>query len=181
MSRRSEKRIGTTGAKDLLEPLTLKERKFLAAWLKSGNLTEAAKKIGKYKSETSASTAGHEFKKRILEKVDIDLVMESVGLSDVKIFKALVEGIQATSVKVFNEKGKIITSKPMIDWMARAKHLDLAARIKGLLVDTVKHGLDKDLDGKIKRGVVILPALDFKSKPRKNGDQEGEGSRAEKS
>ena len=175
----AKRKRGATGATDSLASLTMLERKFLAGWVTTGNVTVAAKRVRKFGNNHAASSAGYRWKESILKKIDMDFVMESVGLSDILIFKGLLEGIQAESVKLFQSDGKIITSKPMIDWMARAKHLDMASRIKGLQIDTVKHGLEKGFEEKIKKGVVILPALAFGKERGKDTDrngQEGGGS-----
>lgn len=124
-----------------LEKLTMRERRFFAAYVEKGTLKAAAETMRKFPSGAAASMAGARFWRQIKAKVDIEMLMEAVGLSKVRIFRRLDEGLDATFVKPFlnRDSGTIIETQSYIDHLTRVKAASEAAKIAGLTIERVEH------------------------------------------
>ena len=124
-----------------LDSLTMQQRKFFAAYIRKGTLTGAAMELRKFPSRAAATQAGWRFWREIKAKVDVEMLMESVGLSKVRIFRRLDEGLDAKHVKPFlsRKTGKIVEAGPYIDHPTRVKAATEAAKIGGLVVERVEH------------------------------------------
>jgi hypothetical protein len=121
-----------------MRKLSLRDRKFLQAYLETGNRTEAAKRAG-FKCSTNASFG--EMGSRALKRVEGNMpeIMAEIGLDDVKLAEKALEGLEAMVVKPFAHKGVVISEPSYIDYATRAKYLEIIARMKGLLKDRVDH------------------------------------------
>ena len=72
--------------------LTLKQRKWLKEYIECGNATEAAMRVYTCKNRDSANAIGAQN----LAKIKIDVLLEESGISDAKLVKTLMEGMDAT-------------------------------------------------------------------------------------
>ena len=119
--------------------LTLKQRKWLAIYLKTGNATEAARKVYDCTYD-SARTIGWEN----LTKLDFSEFLEEAGISDQKLTKKLEEGLDANRVvsAVNTKKEATASSNDFIDvpdYSVRHKYLETGLKLKKRLVDKVEH------------------------------------------
>lgn len=128
-----------------LDLLTVNERKFFFAYVKKGTLTAAAKTLRKFPNRSAAYYAGWRYWKQIRAKVDVEALMEAVGLSKVRIFKALDEGLEATFVRPISRSlggncgAEIVEMGPYIDHPTRVKAAAESAKIAGLVVEKHVH------------------------------------------
>lgn len=104
-------------------PKTIKEKKFLQEFIKTGNATEAAARVYDVKNRKNARAMGTE----TLAKLDITEIMEEKGLTDEKIVDTLLDGMEAE-----NNLGKP-------EWTARLKATELSSKIKGHLKEKMVH------------------------------------------
>jgi hypothetical protein len=134
--------------------LSLKERKFVRAYLETGNKTEAANIAGyKAKDRVSLASIGYQtFKKLQIKIVDI---MEETGLTDKFLLQKLIEGLDATTVKVASDKGLIKNERQYPDYTARAKYLEMALRLKELL------GPERGEEGKAVVGGITCQVINY--------------------
>jgi phage terminase small subunit len=114
----------------LKDTLTVQERKFFNAYLDNGGvLADAAKKAGyKCKDRHSYRETGRMTLKRIAPTLDD--IMECMGITDALVMKKIMEGMEATDVKVATMKGKITHVKSFADFGTRHRYIDTVARIK---------------------------------------------------
>lgn len=124
-----------------IDLLTMQQRRFFAAYVQKGTLGAAARTLRKFPSRAAATVAGVRFWKEIKAKVDVETLMESVGLSKVRIFQRLDEGLDAKHVKPFlsRKTGRIVEAGPYIDHPTRVKAAAEAAKIGGLVVERHEH------------------------------------------
>ncbi len=123
-----------------IEALTIRERRFLLAYIEKGTLKDAALAIDSHASDVAARVAGHTYWKNIKRKVDIEALMEDVGLSKVRIFRKINEALDAKVVKPFLSKdGGIVESPEYVDHLTRVKAADVAAKIMGIIVEKREH------------------------------------------
>lgn len=124
-----------------LDSLTILQLKFFAAYVEKGTLKAAAQTLRKYPSGNAAAHAGWRYWKEIKAKVNVEMLMESVGLSKVRIFRALDEGLRAKHVKPFlsRKTGRIVEAGPYVDHPTRVKAASEAAKIAGLVVEKHEH------------------------------------------
>lgn len=115
--------------------LTLKQRKWLSAYMESGNGVEAA--LFAYdldaSSENDRATASS-ISWENLRKLEIPIneLMEEAGLTDVFLLKKLKENLEATRLY-----GKDAIEG--MDGSARNEAVKIALKIKGKLIDRVDH------------------------------------------
>jgi phage terminase small subunit len=120
-----------------MQELTIKQRKFIKAYLMTGNATQAAKNAGyRCKNDASYAEMGHQ-NLRKLEGVMSQVLVEA-GLDNATLAKKALEGLNAMVVKPFSHKGKVIDEKVYIDYPTRAKYLEITAKMKGLLKEKVE-------------------------------------------
>ena len=122
-----------------LDPLTFKQRKWLKIYLELGNATEAAMRTYDCKDRESASQIGWEN----LRKLDFGDLMEESGLTDDKLNKKLVEGLDATrsvSARITNKDAGVDTDDfiDVPDFQTRHKYLETALKLKQRLVEKSK-------------------------------------------
>jgi len=108
---------------------TLKQKKWLKEYVKTGNATEAAQRAYDVKDRKSAGQIGHENLEKL--KKPISELCDELGLTDELIISALKEDIET---KKQNRKAE----------------LELAMKVKGKL--TEKQEVTGDLTFKIVRG-----------------------------
>lgn len=120
-------------------PKTIKEKKFLQEFIKTGNATEAASRVYDVKNRKNARAIGTE----TLAKLDITEIMEKKGLTDEKITDTLIEGMEATKpISAVGGRDASEASMDFIDvpdWTNRLKATELASKIKGHLKDKMVH------------------------------------------
>ena len=133
--------------------LTVKERKWLAIYIDTGNATKAIKEVYNYSTESSARAQGS----MLLSKLSIPVadLLDAMGLSDGALHKRLMAGLDAMRTEIVRHEGKISEEKEYIDHGTRATYLALAYKLKGKLINRVAH---QDSDGNV-IGPVILPAI----------------------
>ena len=120
-------------------PKTIKEKKFLQEFIKTGNATEAASRVYDVTNRDSAKSIGSEN----LTKLDIVSIMEKRGLTDEKITDTLYEGMEANktvrsadpNIESDAESNDFID---IPDWQARLKATELASKIKGHLKEKIE-------------------------------------------
>lgn len=101
--------------------LTLKQRKWLDLYIKTGNATEAARQAYDC-TEQSARVIGCEN----LAKLNVEEFMESMGLTDHKLFTKLADGLDAFKMShSFTE-----ADTPLPDYAVRHKYLETALKLK---------------------------------------------------
>ena len=118
------------------QKLTLKQRKFIKAYIQTGNATQAAKDAG-YECKTDAAFA--EMGSRLVRKVKgtISKIMGEIGLDDAMLAQKALEGLNAMVVKPFARDGVVISEPAYIDFPTRAKYLEIVSKMKGLLKEKV--------------------------------------------
>lgn len=121
-------------------PKTIKEKKFLQEFIKTGNATEAASRVYDVKNRKNARAIGTE----TLAKLDITEIMEKKGLTDEKITDTLIEGMEANKTVRSSDPSKESDAESndfidIPDWQARLKATELASKIKGHLKDKMIH------------------------------------------
>jgi len=110
--------------------LTLKQRKFLFEYFKSGNGTRAAMKIYNTDDPNTAAVIANQNLRKLKNKNHI--FMELRGLSIGKLVDVLLEGLEATTVSRIVKRNGTITHRLLPDHKTRHKFLLTAGRWKGL-------------------------------------------------
>ena len=123
--------------------LTARERKLIAGVAKGKSKTQAAKDAGY--SPRSAGELGSRALKKVEVRTALEILMDKAGLSDAKVLKAHAELIDANkTVSVIPVKGETegrdasassVEFVDVPDWMARAKGIDMAHKIRGRYVE----------------------------------------------
>jgi hypothetical protein len=125
-------------------PLTIKERNFVAQYVKTKNATEAAFRVYDVSSRDSARKIGSEK----LAKLDISGIMDEMGLSDDKLLKVLSDGLKATKPKIIHTPG--IAKIDIVltdDYVSRHRYLEIALRLRGHLSRSINNKLDANQKG----------------------------------
>jgi hypothetical protein len=107
-------------------PKTLKERKFVKAYIETGNAAESVRQAGYDVSTLSSATSiGHEK----LTKLDLGSLLEKHGLTDDKMIEHLQEGMNAY------KRSSSFTEPDQLDpdFATRHKWWSSAANLKGWL------------------------------------------------
>lgn len=104
------------------DDLTIKQRKWIKAYLECGNATEAAMKVYDVKDRESAGQIGYEN----LKKLDYSDFMEEAGITDKLLQDKIKEGLSATRIKTsLTEPDKVED-----DFAIRHKYLETALKLK---------------------------------------------------
>lgn len=103
-------------------PKTIKEKKFVNEYLKTGNATEAAQKVYNAKSYNSSANIGYQN----LKKLDFPTILDRAGITDDFIAKTIRGGMKAK-----NNLGKP-------EWASRLKATELATKSKGHLKERIE-------------------------------------------
>lgn len=149
--------------------LTLKQRKWLKAYISTGNATQAAMQSYDCKDEESAAQIGYEN----LRKLDITELMEETGLSDQYLNLKLADGLEATKqlgARIVIKKGSPTSQAngelppadgqtddfiEVPDYMTRHKYLETALKLKKRLGGEGSINIDK---------AIVIPILGGKTK-----------------
>ncbi len=115
-----------------MKQLTIKQRKFIKEYLKTGNGTKAVQAAG-YKCKNPAAYS--EMAWAILRKLEGKMcqVLTEAGLDNATLAKKAEEGLNAMVVKPFAEHGVVVSEPVYIDYPTRAKYLEIVSKMKGLL------------------------------------------------
>lgn len=134
--------------------LTLKQRKWIKAYIETGNATEAAAQVYDCKDRDSANAIGSEN----LAKLSFGDLMEQAGLTDKILNDKLQEGLNATKqlgARIVIKKnsptsqanGEMLDANAQTDdfievedYPTRHKYLETALKIKGRLVNKTEVG-----------------------------------------
>lgn len=114
----------------MAQNLTIKERKFIKAYIANGNITQAVIDAGyKHRDRDSASATGWRLLKNV--RPHIAEVMEMRGIDDVRLSKVMDDGLEATKIEMVkdaegNQKFGMVT-----DHYVRHKFLETALKVKG--------------------------------------------------
>ncbi len=130
--------------------LTLKQRKWLEVYIETGNATEAARQAYNCKDDNSAGVMGYETLRKL--NIPISDLMDRMGLSEGRLMKTLDDGINAMKTEVAKYQGGIEDEKDYIDLPTRKTYLELALKIRGLLLDKLH------LSGQVSDELVIVNA-----------------------
>jgi hypothetical protein len=127
----------TKGKKLVVKPeidLTIKQRKWIQAYIKTGNATEAAARVYDCKNRDVANAIGNEN----LAKLSFPELMEEMKLTDVALMNVGIEGMQATkqisgiviggkSVDVDSESSNFVE---VPDYAVRHKYWETMLKLK---------------------------------------------------
>jgi len=114
--------------------LSVKEQKFLKAYIQTGNISESARIAGsKGKDTFSLYNAG----RAIIERCGITLqeIQESAGITDSYLTSTLQNGLQAKKKYFGTWQGKLLESGEFEDHAIRLKALEIAHRLRGQFID----------------------------------------------
>lgn len=112
-----------------VKPRTLKQRKWLKEYIKSGNATQAALKVYDTTSKDVAKRIGWEN----ATKLNLSVIMDAKGLTDDRLMEDTKNGLET----VKKEKSHTEEDVWMPDHAVRHKFLETALRLKG-------HGTNSD-------------------------------------
>jgi len=104
--------------------LTIKQRKWIKEYIKTGNATEAAMKVYDCKDKGSAANIGWEN----VRKLDMTELMEEMGLTDIALMNIGTEGM----TKAVRQS---ITGEVHPDYAVRHKYWDTMLKLKQKLVE----------------------------------------------
>jgi len=114
----------------MAQNLTIKERKFIKAYIENGNITQAVIDAGyKHRDRDSASATGWRLLKNV--RPHIAAVMEMRGIDDIRLSKVMDDGLEATKIEMVkdadgNQKFGMVT-----DHYIRHKYMETALKVKG--------------------------------------------------
>lgn len=139
--------------------LTLKQRKWIEAYIETNNATEAAMRVYNCKDRDSANALGSEN----LAKLSYSEFLEAKGLTDNALVDKLAEGLESNKTISARITGKDADSQTddfidVPDYMARHKYLETALKLKRRLVN------EKAGDINIKDSKVMIVPSDLVSK-----------------
>lgn len=106
------------------QKLSLKQRKWIEAYLETGNATEAAMRVYNCKNRDVARNIGGQN----VAKLSFDELMDGLGLSDHKILKKIDEGLNATKPLVIGSKVAKVE-----DYSTRHRYVETSLKLKGRL------------------------------------------------
>lgn len=112
-------------------PRTVKERKFVREYIRTGSAIQAVKNVYDTKDSNNAAKLAS----KMSAKIDITSMLDRRGLSDEKLVEFLREGIE-----------KPITSDGRSDYSTRHKYLETAFKLKGYWGDRMKLAMEQDGD-----------------------------------
>jgi hypothetical protein len=142
--------------------LSVKEQKFLEAYIQTGNISQSAKIAGsKGKDTFSLYNSG----RAIIERCGITLqeIQDALGITDSYLTERLKNGLDAKKKYFGSWQGDIVESEEFEDIPTQLKALEIAHRLRGQFID--KHELT-GRDG----GDIILQVSSGGKKGSKNLD-----------
>ena len=105
------------------EPRTIKQRKWVKEYIKTGNATEAARVAYNGITNRTAQQVGFEN----ASKLDITAIFDRAGLTDARIANTLYRAMRA----------KRSDGKP--DWLPRLKASEMALKVRGHFKERIEH------------------------------------------
>ncbi len=109
--------------------LTLKQRKWLDAYIETGNATEACRRAGYAGTDESLSQIGHENLRKL--EIPVTELLDRMGLNDAALARKLEEGLDAHRTIVARFEGAITDMRDFVDYETRFQYLEMAFRLKG--------------------------------------------------
>ncbi len=132
-----------------MRALSLKQRRWLDAYLSTGNATEAARRAKyKAKDDRSFGVIGIENLRKL--KIHVQSYLDEIGLSDEAIKLKIVQGLSAKETKYWAYEGKVTDEREVEALSIQAKYCEMGAKIRGLLDSEIGRRLDeleKKIDG----------------------------------
>ena len=111
-------------------PKTIKEKKFVKEYLKTGNATEAAVRVYDATSRASAAAIGGEN----LQKLTFPELMDEMGITDDKLIGVLDEGLGATrnisAIAGTEANGGTVDFVEVPDYQVRHRYLETGLKLK---------------------------------------------------
>jgi len=140
---------------------TVKERRFLKAYLEGKSLAESAKYAGsKGKDKDSLKVIGHQILTRLNLSIDETLTLS--GLTDEVLAKKLQQGLEAERLYLSSFEGKFLHERKAPDIPTRLKAVELVGRMRGHFKDRY------ELTGKEGGDIVLqVRPASAKREPRK--------------
>ncbi len=117
--------------------LSVKEVKFLKEYLSGRTLADCAKLAGcKCNSKESFSATGS----MILKSLNLSNreILDAMGVTDQAATKTLLQGLKARKIIVAAFQGEIDQTKPVPDFLTRAKFLEIYHCLRGNFVDKLE-------------------------------------------
>ena len=110
--------------------LTIKQRKFLLEYFKTGNGTKSAMKVYDTDDPNTAGVIASENLRKL--KIENKTLMETRGLSVGKLIGVLLEGLETKVIKRTVKKGGTVVYRSMPDHSTRHRYLITAGKWLGL-------------------------------------------------
>ena len=126
-------------------PRTIKERKFVKEYLKSGNATDAAAKVYDVTSRESAGVIGAQN----LGKLRFTDVLSKAGVTDEKLAQVLDEGLRSTK----RDKDELVPDRAV-----RHRYLETGLKMRG-------HSQDNAITINVQSNVLNLPVKEALTPP----------------
>jgi len=120
--------------KKKLRKLTMKQRRFVKEYIKSGNQTLAAKRSYNCNDDTARSLGSSNLTKHNIKSAVIK-AQEKIGITDSFLAKTLKEGLKAKETKFFADGGKVRDKRNCVDYPTRAKYLEIGHKLRGDFID----------------------------------------------
>jgi len=135
--------MGKIKEKPLGEPLSLKQKLWVDAYVETGNATAAAR-TAKYKGTNgSLGVIGCENLKRL--KAFIRKKLDETSLNDERVDIVLSSALEAKETKFFQHEGKVISRRNVANWAVRLRAVDMYNRIKARYQDSLRLSGTMDL------------------------------------
>ena len=101
--------------------LTLKQRRFIQAYVRIGNATQAARETLECSTDESAATRGSQMLRKL--QIPVSDLMDRSGISDARLVNVLADGLEAERV--------LANGQRYPDYSTRRAYLEIAFKIKG--------------------------------------------------
>ena len=111
--------------------LTVKQRKFIKEYVRTGNGVKSALKVYDTDNYGSANTIAHENLQKLINSPDMISAYEKVGITGEYLAKLTKQELGAKETKFFAEKGIVKTEKNVIAHDIRIKALDITHKVRG--------------------------------------------------
>lgn len=128
--------------KDQKPKLTIRQRKWLDAYLETLNATEAAKRAG-YRCKTEGSFRAVGCQNLTTLNGLIRKWISDVGLSEEKVKLKIIEGLDAKETKFFAHEGKVTDRRDVQAWAIQAKFTEMAAKVLTLFDSDLVQRVEK--------------------------------------
>lgn len=109
--------------------LTVRQRKWLANYLQTGNAAESAGLAGYKGDAQQLAEIGYQNSRKL--QMEIGDMMGAMGLDDGALLGCLKSGLSASKAELAQSNGIFQDERIYPDYSVRAKYLDIALRLKG--------------------------------------------------